>query len=130
MDIEKLIEREAPSESKHDKTYASHLRIWFNTYKYYSLEQLRQERQSFKIEQYHGTHDQTAQRVVVFALIKELTKEDNVAWEWVEKYSDGGEMCIECSQSRPVTPGSGHECIADHYLDCPALPEEFYTTRR
>ena len=56
----------------------------------------------------------------------EFTKEDEAEWEWVEGYR--GDLCVECGHSRPVSPGSGLECVADHPLDCPALPEEkFYT---
>lgn len=50
-------------------------------------------------------------------------------FDWIETYSDGGEMCIECSHSHPTGAGWGHICLVlDNSIDpteCPALPEGF-----
>lgn len=49
------------------------------------------------------------------------------AYDFVEKYSDGGELCIDCRFSEPC--GLGHIChVFDKHdpSDCPALPDELY----
>lgn len=43
------------------------------------------------------------------------------AFNWIEKYSEGGELCLDCRHSE-LAFGSGHTCIVDNHDDCPALP--------
>jgi len=48
------------------------------------------------------------------------------AWDFVERYADGGEMCLDCRWSDQSGPGSGHLCTADKATDCPALPDDLF----
>ncbi len=51
------------------------------------------------------------------------------AYTWIESYSDGGEMCLECGKSYSEGDSGGHICMildSDRYDigDCPALPDD------
>lgn len=56
----------------------------------------------------------------------EPTEQEVKAWAFVEKYSDGGELCLDCRHSDQSGPGWGHTCCVEKATDCPALPDELY----
>jgi hypothetical protein len=70
MEIEKLIQREAPGEDVHDNAYSSALMDCYELYKDMPIDTLK-DLQSAARETYTGNHVTTAACVVLAELIKE-----------------------------------------------------------
>jgi hypothetical protein len=59
----------------------------------------------------------------------EIKVRNDAAWDFVEKYADGGDSCTDCRFSDQSGPGWGHTCtLGDEgeVTQCPALPDIYY----
>ena len=72
MDIDKLIQQEAPNDSEHDRCYAKALRCEFTTYNGLARGKLLDLQRSARVlyGKDGGTHYSTARCVVLYNLLK------------------------------------------------------------
>ena len=75
MDIDKLIQREAPNTDQHDIAYAKKLKAAYNTHKTFPIKKLliHQKTAAAIFMERGATHQNTARCVIIYELLKEKT---------------------------------------------------------